>query len=170
MWKQVSCNFGIFHGRSIYIPSSTLREPSKEPIKPTKPTCELSAPPVPDVVASKEPIPKEPPLENVTAEIVSKESTSLPHTETSSSKPVDDQKSIAKESPESAPISRKEEAPNARHSPLAEVVQSNFKEESTVKKVDKFVAAKSILEDYSKEKEFVVCVDSTTEGVSGTNI
>ena len=159
------------HCRSIYIPSSTLREPSKEAIKPSKPISELPAPSAPDVVASKDPIPvEEPPMEKhidkVTPETVLNEKPSHPPSETS--KPVEDQKSISKTNSESASISRKEvEPPKARHSPLAEVLKSDVKKEPPV---DKFVAAKSILEDYSKEKEFVVCVDSTTEGVSGTNV
>ena len=169
------------HCRSIYIPSSTLREPSKEAIKPSKSISELPAPSAPDVVASKDPIPVEeppmekppmekpmekPPMEKVTPATVLNEKPSHPPSETS--KPVEDQKPISKTNSESASISRKEEeAPKARHSPLAEVLKSDVKKELPV---DKFVAAKSILEDYSKEKEFVVCVDSTTEGVSGTNI
>ena len=75
-------------------------------------------------------------------------------------KSVEDQKSISKTSSESTSVSRKEvEAPKASHSLLAEVLQSDVKKEPPV---NKFVAAKSILEDYSKEKEFVVCIDSTT--------
>ena len=162
----------ILHCRSIYIPSSTLREPSKEAIKPSKPISELPAPSAPDVVAIKDPIPvqeppmEKPPMEKVTPATVLNEKPSHPPSETS--KPVEDQKSISKANSESASISRKEvEAPKARHSPLAEVLKSDVKKEPPV---DKFVAAKSILEDYSKEKEFVVCVDSTTEGVSGTNV
>ena len=149
-----------------------MREPSKEAIKPSKPISELPAPSAPDVVASKdpipveEPIPMEKPVEKVTPATVLNEKPSHPQSETS--KPVEDQKPISKASSESTSISRKEvEAPKARHSPLAEVLKSDVKK---VPPVDKFVAAKSILEDYSKEKEFVVCVDSTTEGVSGTNV
>ena len=147
-----------------------MREPSKETIKPSKPISELPAPSVPDVVASKDPIPVEKPMEKLMAKVtpatVLNEKPSHPPSEIS--KPVEDQKSISKTNSESASISRKEvEAPKARHSPLAEVLKSDVKKEPPV---DKFVAAKSILEDYSKEKEFVVCVDSTTEGVSGTNI
>ena len=108
----------------------------------------------------------EKPLEKVTPATVLNEKPSHPPSETS--KPVEDQKPISKASSESTSISRNEvEAPKARHSPLAEVLKSDVKKEPPV---DKFVAAKSILEDYSKEKEFVVCVDSTTEGVSGTNV
>ena len=146
-----------------------MREPSKEAIKPSKSISELPAPPVSHIVANKDPIPmEEPPMEKVTsATAVMNESTSLPPPESSSSKPVEDQKLVTKACPKSASVSPKEvEAPKARHSPLSEVVQSDVEKEPPM---DKFVAAKSILEDYPKEKEFVVCVDSTTEGVSGND-